>query len=123
MLDNRRVPKVIFLSLALIYLAQSVFAHPDPDTMQRYHLSRGQLVLLVLTIALPYMVIWFIALFGYLRLSVYASAIRQSREGKALGLIAQGLLILVLWLPINAVLGNIITYMSRAHPDSIAGIV
>ncbi|HYH36226.1 MAG TPA: hypothetical protein VD706_01870, partial [Candidatus Saccharimonadales bacterium] len=57
----------LFITFSLVYVAQTALIRPDQATLDKYHLSAAQAVVLGLTVALPYLVIWFIALVGYLR--------------------------------------------------------
>lgn len=104
-----------FVLLAFIYIGQTLFLPKDQATLERYNLSTTQLNLLLITIIIPYLVIWFIALGGYLGLRAYAASIRKSRDGVALSTISLGLLFLVSWMPLSAVFGAQTDYMERSN--------
>ncbi len=111
---------LVFIALALVYLAQSIFIRPDVAVLHKYHITQGKAIFLTLAIALPYIVIWFIALFGYLRLAGYTALIRDSKDGKAFVAISNGILALTLWLPINTILTGIARYVNNTHPSATA---
>jgi hypothetical protein len=104
----------LFIILALVYAGQSLLMPPDQTTLDRYDISRTQLSLILLTIILPYIVIWFIALRGYLSLRVYTQTIKASRDGRAFNLIAKGLLALALWMPVTAIVTAQTDYLYQA---------
>jgi hypothetical protein len=108
----------LFLVSSVIYLIQTALVKPDQATLDKYHLTAGGAALLSLTIAIPYLVIWFVALAGYLRFRLYTDKIAQSKDGNAFGIMAQGILLLALWLPLSAVLGNLTTQYYRSHPQA-----
>jgi hypothetical protein len=113
----------IFGLLILVYLAQILFAPVDQAALTRYDINTGQLRILVLTIALPYIVIWLVALIGYLRLRSYADVIKGSKDGAAFDTIAKGLLWFVLWLPLSTIAGGLIKEYYGSHPSATAGLV
>jgi hypothetical protein len=115
--------RIWFLFLGLVYLAQSLFFSNSKVTLAKYHVSEAELKALMLTIVIPYLVIWGIALAGYLRLSAYASKIRNSRDGDAFQTIATGVLWLALWLPVSAVLSSLTTQIYQEHGSMTAGLV
>jgi len=113
----------LFITFSLVYVAQTALIRPDQATLDKYHLSAAQAVVLGLTVALPYLVIWFIALVGYLRFKSYTDKITKTKDGKAFRIMGQGLLLLSLWLPFSAVLGNVTTQYYRDHPEATAWMV
>lgn len=113
----------LFILFSVIYLAQSALIKPDKATLDKYHLSMAQVIVLTMTVAIPYLVIWFIGLVGYLRFQSYANSIAHTKDGEAFKTMAQGILLLTLWLPLSAVLGDVITQYYRMHPSSTAAMV
>ncbi len=120
MKNRTKIIPLVFLALTFVYLAQSILIRPDAAVLQKYHITENQAIFLTLTIALPYIVIWFIALFGYLRLAAYAALIKDSKDGKAFVAISNGILAVTLWLPISTILSNFATYMHSSHPSATA---
>lgn len=109
--------------LALVYVVQTAVLPPDPATLHRYHITSATASLLGLSVALPYVVTWVIALIGYIRLRVYADTITDSPDGEAFKTIADGVLGLAVWLPLTAVVGAIVTRTYRNHPSLTAHLV
>lgn len=120
---KHRLVSGIFLLLSIVYIGVSLFAHQDPAVMAKYHLTHGKLVALLLTITLPYVLIWFVSLLGYARFSTYAQTIRQSKDGAAFKTMARGLLLLALWLPVSAVTGVLSAKFYQAHPLQTAKMI
>lgn len=115
----RRHYKIIllFCLFAAAYLVHSIRAGSDPKLQAQYHISSVQATGLLLTIAIPYIAIWFTALFGYLRLRAYAGSIKQSRDGRGFWQISHGVLWLIFWLPINTLVGDLAARLAAHHPQ------
>jgi hypothetical protein len=120
----RRPSKLViaFILLGVIYLVQVLTVSSNDQALRRYHLSVTQAVLLSLAIVVPYMIIWAIALVGYLRFRHYVRSIRASRDGQAMFLVMCGLFWLLLWLPLNSIAGNLTTKLSSSHPSWSIGL-
>ncbi|HET9098550.1 MAG TPA: hypothetical protein VFN51_02945 [Candidatus Saccharimonadales bacterium] len=114
---------LIYLLLIVAYLYQSLVVPPNPSTLHLYHITAGHLKLLLLTIEIPYVVIWLIAFYGFLRLRDYATKIRGEKDGQGFFTLSQGLFLLVLWLPISSVMTNFFKQYYTGHPASTASLV
>lgn len=106
--------------LTVIYIALTVWLPTNADTLARYNLSAGQARNLRLAIVLPYVIIWFFAFLGFVKLKSYSRIINKSRNGKALSIIANGLFVLAIGLPINAIFGRLISYVEDVYPHFMA---
>lgn len=113
----------LFVIFSLVYLAQTALVKPDQAALDKYDISEAQAVFLGLTIAIPYLVIWFVALVGYIRFRSYAVKIAKTKDGAAFYTMGQGLLLLALWLPLSAVMGSATSEYYRAHPEVTALMV
>jgi len=91
--------------------------------LAKYQLTSGQLRLLELTIILPYLLIWAVALMGYLRVKAYSRAIRRSPDGLGFNTMAWGLLWLVLWLPLSSLVSNFGSQTALLHPSTQATMI
>lgn len=111
---------LLFGILALIYIGLILFLPPDASSLTRYSISPERSKQLALTIAVPYVLIWFIAFYGYWNIRHYADTIRKSADGRALKTISDGLLILAIGLPVAAILGNLLTFVGRTYPNYLA---
>lgn len=112
----------LFVLLTLAYAGITFLSDVEQKTLDKYNISQGQVKGLLLTIALPYIIIWFIALAGYLRVRAYSSSIASSPDGKAFTVISRGLFYLVLWMPLTAVASALATHYYTDHPSATAAI-
>lgn len=113
----------VYALFSLIYLLQTSLTKPSKDVLEKYHISSAQVVALSLTITIPYLVIWFIGLVGYLRFKSYTDRIAPTKDGRAFKTMGQGILLLTLWLPLSAVLGAAVTQYYTVHHDATALMV
>lgn len=114
---------ILFVLLSLAYLALSLLTPPDQTALAKYNLTERELFVMKLSIAIPYVLIWFVALIGFLRFYTYSHKIGSSQDGQALSDIAQGLAWLTLWLPFTALLSALSARYALAHPADIAATV
>lgn len=110
---------LLFVLFAVIYIALTFWLPANPTTLTRYNLTPERARGLSLAVILPYIIIWFIAFFGYARLKRYVNLIERSPDGQALSRIANGLLILAVGLPVAAILGKLLSYTGNTHPHLI----
>lgn len=110
----------IFLGLTALYIGMILLVEPAAATLAKYSVSATQMRLFSLAIAVPYVIIWFIALIGYLRLKKYTSLIQNSKDGKAFAAVALGILWLALWLPISSIASGAAAHYYAVHPESTA---
>jgi hypothetical protein len=80
---------------------------PIDQAEHRYHIGKLSLYFLELTIVIPLVLVWLSAAYGSLRLKADATRIMSSSDGKALALIAQGLLVLVSGLVVTTILQSV----------------
>lgn len=118
-MDRGRKPDKAYIVLGLlafVYLLVVLFLMPGADTLQRYNLTIPEARALRLALIVPYMVIWFVAFFGYVKIKHYSQIISSSNDGASLGLMAKGLLVLALGMPVIAIINSLTTYVSSHHP-------
>jgi hypothetical protein len=113
----------LFATFSLIYLLQSLLILPSKATLQKYHLNNTRADAVLLTIAIPYIVVWLIAMLGYSRLDSYVDMIKASKDGAAFRTISNGIFWFALWLPISAIAGNFTTHTYSVHPNLTATMV
>jgi hypothetical protein len=104
-----------FFCVLALYIASALLIPPDPKTAAKYNLSGLHIRLLVLAVVIPVILIWVAAFYGYIRLKYYSVVIKKSREGTALGYIAQGLGWLAFGLPALSIISSTLNYISRTH--------
>lgn len=123
-MTSRRL-RYIFGCLALVYLGLTLLLPADPAVMDRYDLSAGTLHLIQLSVALPLVLIWSAAAYGYSRLRTYGRLIANSVEGRSVSRVANGLLVLALGLPLQYIIVAILQYIMRLQPglESVLTII
>jgi hypothetical protein len=122
LLTNKKLTS-LYLLLIVIYLSQTLLAPVSKLTLSRYHIDSTQARLLTLTIAIPYIIIWSVALMGYLRLSTYINLIQKYKDGAAFRVISRGILWLGLWLPLSTIINNFFFEYYSAHHGATADLV
>jgi hypothetical protein len=110
----------IFIILAVVYLTLNIVIPPGSSALTRYGLTDEQITVVRLSMAIPIIIIWFLGYYGYDKFKQYANTIAGRKEGKAFDKIAQGLLMLALWLPINGITTNLSTYVASNNPGYAA---
>lgn len=111
---------VLFLGFTVVYIGQAVRSIPNPQILEKYHISLDQIHVLTLTVMIPYIIIWFIGLVGYMRLKLYVDALGDSDDGRGFQKILYGILLLVLWLPTSVLLSGVATGYYGNHPEATA---
>jgi len=107
---NRKV--FIFLTLLVVlYLAVNFATPPNPTILLRYKMDAGQYQLMRASLAVPIILVWYAAFYGFSKLMGYARSIKQSPDGEGFMWIAYGLAVLGIGLPVNSLIA---TALSRA---------
>ncbi len=81
------------------------------------NLSSLQISLLILAVVVPYICIWFAGLIGYLRLRSYAKLINNAQDGAPLGVVATGVLGVLLSLPIASLFSAVAQVVQPENPE------
>jgi hypothetical protein len=95
------------LGLASVVYTAITLLEPITRTERTYTLSPWAVHSLELTIVLPLIAVWFIALWGSLRFRAYALSIQESADGRALKTLATGLVVLVSGLVLTSLLQSL----------------
>lgn len=106
---------VILLLLVIAYATFIFSIPPDSAALTRYSLTAAQARLLNLTIIIPYVIIWFLGFYGFIKVKEYTSLITASRDGKAFKVLSDGLMLLATSLPLNALAANVRTYIDTQN--------
>lgn len=114
---------LVFITSVVIYSILTLGIPPAPSVLQDYNISELTARLLTLSIALPFMVIWFVALVGAMSFRQYAERIKDSSDGKAMHAISTGLLGLALWLPSTGIIGSGSQLLYRNYPELTAPLI
>lgn len=121
-LENKRWSG-LYVSFIIVYLLQILLLPADKTTLTKYQIDATQAKALALTIAIPYIIIWLIALLGYLRLKTYVELIQKDKDGAAFKTISRGVLWLGLWLPLSTIITNFFSQFYSSHHSSTASLV
>lgn len=114
-------PKIVvtvFSAFILTYLAQSLLYAPSAKSLEKYQVSSGQLKIVALAVAVPYIVIWIISVLGYRNLWRYNTRIAGDKDGNSFKWLTLGVLLLAFWLPVSAVFNNFTTRYAATHIDA-----
>lgn len=101
--------------LTLIYILFVLFLPLSRGDLMPYHLSALEYRIILLLISIPLVAIWFIAFWGYAKLSDYARSVEKTKEGKHFFKLAHGLAWLAWSLPIAAIANQINTSIDASH--------
>lgn len=109
-----------YLFFVLAYSAFTLLPTPPVATLMQYHLSRFELRSIDVSIILIQAAIWFTGFYGYAKLHQYSKSIKGDKDGKQVDKIAQGIFVLVMWLPVSSVISAFLTYVSIKNPETLA---
>ncbi|HEU4966162.1 MAG TPA: hypothetical protein VFT53_01605 [Candidatus Saccharimonadales bacterium] len=88
---RRFSPITWFILLLLAAATLALTLPPAPATLHALHITTAVYRAAILTLILPYGVIWFAAFYAFDMLAKYASKIKSAREGEAFCRIARGI--------------------------------
>lgn len=108
-----------YIIFVLLY-AVSFMIPRSTSTLNRLELSAIQYRLLSLTVLIPIALIWFAAFYGYNKLRMYTDTIKDTPDGKHVGLIATGIMILAFGLPVQSLVSAGTTIMMESNPNFTA---
>lgn len=110
---------ILYILLSVIYVVLNLTVPFQEHVLTRYGLNAQQARILQLSVYLPYAVIWFTAFWGSSRLKKYALMIERSKDGKALSSIADGLTLVAISMPVNAILSTVTAYARTYWQDAV----
>jgi hypothetical protein len=99
-----------------IYVVFTFLATPSHAILQHYHLSHVGYRLIIATVAVPLVIIWFTAYYGFRKLSNYSDTIKANKDGKFVSQISRGLTVLVFQLPITSSVSSVLSLIAEHHP-------
>lgn len=111
---------VTFICFCAAYLIALLTIPADASVLKKYDLSPFQARALGLSIALPLIAVWSLALGGLRRITRYALKIQKQNEGPGFMLISQGLGVLVLGQPLSSFVSTSLNYVARENPSLTA---
>lgn len=109
-----------FILLIAVYIAILFGLPANPEVLERYDLTEGQAKILNAAIAIPSVLIWLIALYGFLNIKAYADRVADTKEGKGFQYLSIGLVILAFSLPLNSITSVILGLIAAGNPDALA---
>ena len=105
-------------ALALVVsVALALLLPTSPITLHRLHISLIEYRVTIVTLIVPYAVIWFSAFFAYDVLQQYANKIRSTREGRAFQRVAKGICILAWALVIETLTSIVLGALVASRPS------
>lgn len=115
----------LLLILAVVYLTAVFATDPSPATIARYHTDAASVRLILVSIALPTVAIWCAAFYGLINVAKYAKKIENTPDGDGFGLLAKGVVVLGVGLPLNSAISNVLSYTVRNDhvPQATATII
>ncbi|MGH7237133.1 MAG: hypothetical protein ACREGF_01210 [Candidatus Saccharimonadales bacterium] len=90
-MSRRFSPITWFILLLLVAATLALTLPPAPTTLSTLHIAPTVYRAAVLTLILPYGVIWFAAFYAFDMLAKYASKIKSAKEGESFCRIARGI--------------------------------
>jgi hypothetical protein len=90
----------------LVYVFLS-FNAPQTNTSNQFGLTETSITIIRITFILPYLIIWWLALYGALSLRTYAKTIHGNPDSKGLLFIGNGLTLLLVSMIVSSVLGGV----------------
>lgn len=83
-------PVYTYTGLVILYICLVAFLPASKEVMTTYHLNVHEYHILLLTVQLPTIVMWFAAFYGYKKLREYASSIANTKEGTTFVILSRG---------------------------------
>lgn len=112
----KSTPLTWYTILLIITAILTVFVPASPSVLQTLHTSEEVYRVLIITLLVPYAIIWFSAFYGYDQLAKYSQALIFTGEGKAFRKIANGLGVLAWGLILQALSSLVLNSITHAHP-------
>lgn len=126
----RRLPKIredflsrfnryyaLLAALSVLYCVLILVIPPDASVLRRYDITTSQAQWLSVSFALPLIVIWFAAFYGFIKLKKYAAHAKPDRDGIWLAKVAHGLMFLALAMPLNSIFTALGNYLTSRRPQ------
>jgi len=107
---------VLFAILTITYLAEAFLPKPSKVFLAHYHLSHTGYYELIIPLVIILVVIWLISLYGSVKVKNYARLIKESKDGQGMDLIADGLLVQTISLPVVSNISYFLNHIAGNHP-------
>lgn len=115
----------LYSGLVLLYFALVVSLPINTESLAEYNISESAARLLLISFAVPGIIIWYMSLYGFLKFREYSMIVKKEKEGPALKKLVSGLMVLSFSLPINSILSILLDFFAYKNPNvaSIASII
>jgi len=121
----KSTPMTWFTILLIITSLLAILVPANPASLHSLQISEAAYRLVMVTLLVPYAIIWFAAFYGYDQLERYSRALIFTGEGQAFHKIANGLGVLAWGLIVQVLLSLIFNAILLSHPgfDGVKTIV
>ncbi len=111
--------------LIIIYLFANTVLPVSNQTLGQLHLSESQYRMVLLSIIMPYCIIWVTGFYAYITFNGYTRLIDDEREMPAFRQIGFGLQTIAWGLAVPAVINTFLKALGAAHPNlqAITGVI
>lgn len=117
-------PMKWFVILVVIACILVLALPPDPATLRLYHLSSLAYRLVILTLLLPYIVIWYAGFYAFAKLSEYSRYLKGAKEDQAIKKITVGMGVLAFGLIIPTIISSILNEIAaQSHGFKPAAVI
>ena len=114
---TKKSPTLMWYAILILVGAGLALILPaNPTTLHAFGISDSTYHLAILTLVLPYALIWFTAFYAYGKLEQYASKVEATREGEAFKKVADGVRFLAWGLAIPTIIALLLQGVEHMVP-------
>lgn len=106
-------PMLSYTVLAIFYVLLVLILPAGQATMREHSLTTVEYRIIRLSIAVTYLISWFVAFYGYKKLMDYAQSIKKTREGEAFRQLTVGCIWLAWSLPLSVIVSTLLNAISN----------
>ena len=106
---------LLFVGFTAAYLCFSFIPKPETAALKEFNLTRHEYYNLIIPLVVALAVVWLIGFVGAMIIRRYAWKIKGSRDGQAMGILSNGLLVLALMQPFVSALSSLFGIIDRHH--------
>lgn len=113
----KSTPMTWFIILLVITSLLAILVPANPASLHSLHISEEIYRLLIISLLVPYAIIWFAAFYGYDQLQRYSRALIFTGEGRAFQKVAKGLGVLAWGLVLEVLVSLVFNAITLGHPE------
>jgi hypothetical protein len=113
------VAYLITVAAWVVYVALQLMAPTNAQNI--YHIHPAEITILQLTYLIPLLIIWLVAVYGASAFKHYADLLGNSKEGKAMHLIANALYWTIAYLVVASIFGSLLPFYTNS--PGFAGLI